>query len=211
MNSQATTARDQTPDRNTLSEEELQILREAEHPSKKSEAKPTELSVDQTFELLKNERRRRVLRFLLENDEASTTGELAEHVAAIENGKEDVTAITSKERKAVYVGLYQCHLPKMDDYGVIEFNQARGRVELTELAYELQEYLYEPESTPPWPVIYLSVAVIGAATIGSSAILSMPGVMLVGTFGLLGLILTVGISQLIWERGDHSSVTVGPR
>jgi hypothetical protein len=202
MSGQVTTAPDQPSDENTLSEEEKQILREAEDTSKNQEANPTELSVDRTFELLKNERRRRVLRYLLENGEASTTGELAEHVAALENSKEDVNAITSKERKAVYVGLYQCHLPKMDDYGVIEFNQARGRVELTELAYELEDYLYEPESTPPWPVIYLSVAVIGAATIGSSAILSMSGVMLVGTFVLVGLVLTVAIAQLLWERTD---------
>lgn len=198
MSSQVTEPRDPQADRSTLSDEELEILREAEGNTTRPETEPIELSVDRTFGLLKNERRRRVLRYLMENGEFSTTGELAEHVAALENSKEDVNAITSKERKAVYVGLYQCHLPKMDDYGVIEFNQARGRVELTDLAYELEDYLYEPDSGPPWPVIYLTVAVIGAVTIGSSAILSMPSVMLVGTFALIGLILTVAIAQLLW-------------
>lgn len=198
MSSQVTEPRDPQADQSTLSDEELEILREAEGATTQPEEEPIELSVDRTFELLKNERRRRVLRYLIENGESSTTGELAEHVAALENSKEDVSAITSKERKAVYVGLYQCHLPKMDDYGVIEFDQARGRVELTDLAYELENYLYEPDPGPPWPVIYLTVAVIGAATIGSSAILSMPSVMLVGTFALIGLILAVAVAQLLW-------------
>lgn len=196
MSSQATMPPDQSSGQGSLSEEEMQILREADSPRTQSDNRSKELSVDQTFELLKNERRRRVLRYLIENGQSSTTGELAEHVAALENCKENVNALTSKERKAVYVGLYQCHLPKMDDYGVIEFNQARGQVELTELAYDLEQYLYEPESTPPWPIVYISVAVIGAATIGSSAILSMPAITLFGTFALIGLIFIVAFAQM---------------
>ncbi|MFB6358651.1 MAG: hypothetical protein ABEJ96_06540, partial [Thiohalorhabdaceae bacterium] len=51
-------------------------------------------------------------------------GDLAEHIASIENDKPEV-ALSSTERKRVYVALYQCHLPKMDDIGVIDFDEDR--------------------------------------------------------------------------------------
>lgn len=155
----------------SLTEEEVATIREAEAEQQLKPVNgddPVDLTLDRKFELLKNQRRRRVLRFLMSNGEASTTGELAEHVAVLENDKADVNALTSKERKAAYVGLYQCHLPKMDDYGVIRFNQARGRVELTDLAYELETYLDRNEPTR-WPRRYIAVTTFGGVLFGVSA------------------------------------------
>lgn len=163
------------PDESTtssLTEEEVATIREAEEEQRLTPVNgpaPAELTLDRKFELLKNQRRRRVLRFLMENGEASTTGELAEHVAVLENDKDDVSALTSKERKAAYVGLYQCHLPKMDDYGVIQFNQARGRVELTEQAYQLEEYLSRDEA-PRYPLWYLGIAGAGGVLFTVAAV-----------------------------------------
>jgi hypothetical protein len=106
----------------------------------RGEPEPEDLSLDVVFEVLKNQRRRYVLRHLKEREEIVSLGALAEHVAAQENDK-SVDTITSDERKRVYVGLYQCHLPKMDDMGIVEFNRDRGRVALTDTATELDEYL----------------------------------------------------------------------
>ncbi|ELZ46346.1 hypothetical protein C464_11043 [Halorubrum coriense DSM 10284] len=110
-----------------------------------SEVEPAEIEraqigFDQLFEILKNKRRRRVLRYLLEGEEEVTLDELAEAIAARETGK-DVKQITSQERKRVYVGLYQCHLPKMDDYGAVSYNKPRGRIATAEHTDLFERYL----------------------------------------------------------------------
>ncbi len=125
-----------------------------------------ELSLDVIFEVLKNQRRRYVLRHLEAKAETVSLGDLAEHVAAKENDK-SVDAITSDERKRVYVGLYQCHLPKMDDMGIVDFNRDRGRVTLTETASQLDEYLDGEEETDDrrWYRYYGATAAVGLAAV----------------------------------------------
>lgn len=125
----------------------------------------TEPSVDVIFEVLKNERRRRVIEYLREHDEPAVLGDVAEHIAALENDK-DEAAITYAERKRVYVGLYQCHLPKMDDMGIVNFNRARGRIELTEQAPHLVPYLDGPESGRKWYRYYGSIVLGGLGLYG---------------------------------------------
>ena len=129
-----------------------------------------ELSLDVIFEVLKNQRRRYVLRHLKAAEETVSLGDLAEHVAAKENGK-TIDAITSDERKRVYVGLYQCHLPKMDDMGIVDFNRDRGLVTLTGVASQLDEYLDDPEQATErvWYRYYGAISVLGLAAIAGVA------------------------------------------
>lgn len=107
-----------------------------------------ELSDDAIFGLLKNQRRRDALRFLNEHGGTSTLSELAEHIAAKENDIE-VRQLSSDQRKRVYIGLYQCHLPKMDSAGVIDFDKNRGDVELCEPADQLLPYVKGTEVDGP--------------------------------------------------------------
>jgi len=153
-----------------------------------------DLSLDLIFEVLKNRRRRDVIRYLEERGERTSLSDLAEHVAALEN---DTTtqALTSSQRKRVYVGLYQCHLPKMDDMDIVNFNQDRGYVELGANVEELHPYL-DPvaESEQSWHRYYLgmSVAGIGAIIVSLAAGLTAPlthallGVIVAGYLGLAG-------------------------
>jgi hypothetical protein len=114
---------------------------------------PDRRSKDLIFGLLSNQRRRWVLRYLAENGPETTLSDLAEHIASLENDK-PIRAVTSSERKRVYIALYQMHLPKMDDTGFIDFNQHRGTVELRPEADQLYMYLTvdRPDSDPtePW-------------------------------------------------------------
>ncbi len=122
-----------------------------------------ELSLDIVFEILKNERRRSVLRYLQGNEDRVVLGELAEHIAARENDT-TVESLTAQQRKRVYVGLYQCHLPKMDDAGIVEFDRNRGVVELADNAEQLEEYLdTDADADRPWPTYYLGIALVGIA------------------------------------------------
>lgn len=113
------------------------------------------LGPDRIFEVLKNQRRRRTLHYLSEHDSPVTIGSLAEHIAALENDTTQA-ALTSRERKRVYVGLYQCHLPKMDDTGAIEFNKARGTIALGPTSEQFEPYLeIESSESDVWPRYYL--------------------------------------------------------
>ena len=89
-----------------------------------------DLELSEVFEILQNQRRRRVLRYLTTTaDGRATLSDLAEHVAGLENDV-DPAHLSSSQRKRVYVGLYQAHLPKLDDYGVVDFDKNRGTVVL---------------------------------------------------------------------------------
>jgi hypothetical protein len=137
---------------------------ETESDAQQASTSVEKLPLDQVFEILKNQRRRTVLHYLNEHEGPVSLGDLAEHVAAVENDT-TVAQITSNERKCVYVGLYQCHLPKMDNMDIVAFNQNRGRIELGPNASQLDTYLSTEETTTrPWP-LYYALAVLGGAVV----------------------------------------------
>lgn len=167
-----------------------------------------ELSEDQIYHLLQNERRRYVLRYLHGSDEQESMRDIAEQVAAWENNS-TVQAITSSERQRVYIPLYQSHLPKLDEEGIIEYDQSRGTVEKTDMADVLYDYLEPTEAAADddedlsdaeqtrWEHYYLGASGIGVtllagATLGLSPFAILPS----GSVGLaiLGMFwaLTVG-------------------
>jgi hypothetical protein len=123
-----------------------QLQTPEEEPGDESATEATALSKDTTFSVLKNRRRREVLKRLRAEDGEAKLSDLAEYIAAKENDIE-IRELSSDQRKRVYIGLYQCHLPKMDDSGVIRFDKNRGDVELLEPATELFDYLESDEAT----------------------------------------------------------------
>jgi DNA-binding transcriptional ArsR family regulator len=133
-----------------------------ESPVVETDARPTavfdvgasELPTDAVFTLLKNERRRRVLERLDQVGGPVALGTLAEEIAAQENGS-TAASVGSTERKRVYVALYQCHLPKLADAGVVEYDRRGGRVELTDAAQDvLVMARRRPNPARPWHRYY---------------------------------------------------------
>ncbi|WP_336133566.1 DUF7344 domain-containing protein [Natronomonas amylolytica] len=152
-----------------IAEEELDTEPAPEETSEADEQPPEALPLDQAFGILKNQRRRNVLEYLYEADGAVSLSEVAEQIAAWENDKE-VRQITSSERKRVYVGLYQCHLPKMDDVDVIAFNKPRGIIELGKNAEGLYKYLDVDDEAeePPWHRYSVALSLAGALVLGAA-------------------------------------------
>lgn len=145
------------------------------------------LSKDVIFELLKNRRRREVLTYLLEADGTVTLGELAEQIAAWENDT-TVNALSSDQRKRVYVALYQTHLPKMDDAGIIEYDQDRGLIDLSDNADLLMMYLdTDTHRTDRWDRWYALVSVVGAAVV-TGAYLGVPLLSSLPTIAVAGAV-----------------------
>ena len=163
------------------------------HKQRFSEDGNYDLPLDQIFEILKNSRRRQTLRYLEEHGGETTLSDLAEHIAALEN---DTTtrAITSAQRKRAYIGLYQCHLPKMDDVNVVDFDQNRGEIELGANADQLDPYL-DRQPSRDWYKIYLGVALVGTALFVGWQ-LTGPMIDVVSTLILVGLVAGITLSAV---------------
>lgn len=81
------------------------------------------VEIDDVLALLGNERRRVAIVAVSEADGGELElGELSERIAAIENDVE-IREVSPKQRKRVYVGMYQCHVSKLTDKGVIGFDR----------------------------------------------------------------------------------------
>ncbi|QCW02378.1 hypothetical protein [Natrinema pallidum] len=127
---------------------------------------PSDLSLDDVYHLLQTKRRRDVLRYLRGVDGPVRLRELAEQVAAWEQDTA-VENLSSDERQRVYISLYQSHLPKLDNHGIVDYDKDRGRVEATPRLSQLESYLEPPQKTGSpgrWPQRY-------AATVGLCALL----------------------------------------
>lgn len=126
------------------------------------------LSRNEVFNLLSNHRRRYALHVLKQADGQSEIADLAEQVAAWENGKER-SEITSSERHRVYTSMQQTHLPAMDRAGVI--NHDNGTVTLTDQARSLEVYMdVVPGESIAWGQYYLGLSVLSAALLGAVSV-----------------------------------------
>lgn len=152
------------------------------------------LSLEESFELLKNQRRRSVVWYLEHGDGHTTLGELAEQLAAWEAGK-PVGDVTADERERLYVSLYQYHLPKLADAGVLEFDPDRGTVRRTAETRRLVRYLEflggQPgDDTDSRHVLHLGAALLGSLVLALQAYV-FPSILLTG---FLVLTLAVGVA-----------------
>jgi len=130
-------------------------------PDEHTTDEPETLSRDDAFEMLSNRRRRFLLHYLHDVEAAAPLSDLAEQVAAWENDT-NVREISASERKTVYTSLQQFHLPKMDETGVVEFDQRAGTVALTDAAAELDIYLEVVDRYDiPWSFYYMGLSGIG--------------------------------------------------
>lgn len=77
------------------------------------------MDVDEMFELLRNRRRRQTILAVAAQGE-TTLDEMARAVARTECIE---SPVTSDERKSAYVSLYQAHLPKLEEAGVVEWER----------------------------------------------------------------------------------------
>lgn len=178
---------------------------DSETPSRASR-----LSKDDTFHILQNERRRRVLQYLSDTESAVDMRDIAEQVAAWEHDT-TVQQLTSDQRQRVYIALYQSHLPKLADFGLITYNRSRGVVERTPLADQIAWYLDEENATEErtgsrddWVRYYVGVTVLSLLLIGAvwlgvapSALLSNVGLAVMIT--LLYAIVTAAMAGLPTE------------
>lgn len=158
------------------------------------------LSQDRIFDLLSNPRRRFVLQYLSSRSEAVPLRELADEVARWETGE---TTLSSQQRKRVYVSLYQTHIPRLHDAGVLEYDAESGEVRLVDRARELDQYVPTATDRRRWPLYYIGVGLVGILVylIRSSGL--VPGLTDLATIVIvIGLLLAVSAVHFAstWRR-----------
>lgn len=164
------------------------------------------LSRDDVFDVLSNRRRRYMLHYLQQNGEVASLGEVAEKVAAWENGTA-VEDVTSDQRKRVYTSLQQFHLPKMDEHGVVEFDRRAGAIELSEAAGDVDIYLEViDEYDVPWSYYYLGLTAVGTLLVGLSILGIEPLASIPEGSWIAFLLVTFGVSAVV-----HTVVSRGMR
>ena len=127
----------------------------------------TELTRDRVFDILSSPRRRYVLYFLRTEPNPIQLTDLAEHVAAWENDT-TVEELSTQQRKRVYVSLYQTHLPKLAEAGLVNYDEESGDVSIASKASEIDPLLGEQQSSPAWYIYYFGVAVLSTLLIVAS-------------------------------------------
>ncbi|WP_049937061.1 DUF7344 domain-containing protein [Haloplanus natans] len=147
--------------------------------------------LDRIFAILQNHRRRLILEYLRDHD-STTQGDLARHVAAVENDIAE-SAVTSTQRKRVYVSLYQAHLPKLDEFGAVDFDRDRGTVERTSKTDDLLRYLDRFDPDPPDASASFESSGLSTVVLLSVALL----VVFVGELGALPTDLSLGAALLL--------------
>lgn len=157
-----------------------------------------EISPDLVFDLLSSQRRRMILYYLHQGDGTATVNEISKEIAAMENDV-PVDELTRQQQKRVYVSLYQTHLPKLAQAGVIDYDRENGTVSLTDRVQEIDTYLVDGGQTGyPWAYHYLALAIGGAALLVLS-FAGVPGFAAIPTVWL-GLVVTAAFGlSAIWQ------------
>jgi hypothetical protein len=123
------------------------------------------VTVADLFSVLNNRRRRDVIRCLRREETEMALRDICEVIAAWEN---DTTRadVDYKERKRVYTSLYQNHLPKMVDAGIVEHDEETSTVRLTDAVRDLTiEFVSARSHRPPWRGVAVGAGLVAVGTV----------------------------------------------
>ncbi|MFC6952211.1 DUF7344 domain-containing protein [Halorubellus litoreus] len=119
---------------------------------------------DEVFELLANQRRRFVLHYLRRRpDECVSLSTLSEAVAGWEHGV-DPAELDYRERKSVRNSLHQFHLPKLDDAGIVAYDDDGDEISLRDpVVVDAYHAVAGADDAVPWTAYVVGA---GAGAVG---------------------------------------------
>jgi len=122
-----------------------------------------DLDPSEIHNVLRNDRRRHAIQHLRSTDGPLSVDTLAEHIATVETGE---SPPPRDVRKSVYVSLHQTHLPKLDELGIVDYDQREQELELRDRAEQVEVYMeVVSEGDISWATFYLGVSALGALTL----------------------------------------------
>lgn len=111
------------------------------------------------YDLLRNERRRQVLKHLRRSLGSMRLRKLAKHIAQEETGE---SPPPKNIKRSVYNSLHQTHLPKLDRQDIVQYDKNRKVVSLSDGARNINRYL---DMTAPfgltWGEFYRTLGTVG--------------------------------------------------
>ncbi|RDI72890.1 DUF7344 domain-containing protein [Halopelagius longus] len=126
------------------------------------------LAETEIHDVLRNDRRRLVIERLRDESGEETVADLAEWIASIESGE---SPPPRNIRQSVYVSLHQTHLPKLDELGIVRYDDDEKRVAIADGADEVAVYMeVVPKYAISWAEYYLGVGVLGLLSVLGQAV-----------------------------------------
>lgn len=116
----------------------------------------SELGKDQIFEVLSNSRRRRLIYLLYH---AGGEGDLRDLAREIASAEQDTPA-DEDQYKRLYISLYQTHVPKLEEYGIVEYNSDTKQVTLTDRVDQVISIFHEQDKQRRWWRYYAGLAAL---------------------------------------------------
>mgnify|MGYP002761230300 CR=1 FL=1 len=120
-------------------------------------------------DILRNDRRRNVIKCLQDRGREVSLRDLAEHIAEIET---NVSPPPRNVRQSVYVSLHQTHLPKLDELAIVDYDPDGKVVQLAANAEHLDAYLDVGDTDADAglnPGHYAGLGLAGGAAVASTA------------------------------------------
>ncbi|SDY10199.1 DUF7344 domain-containing protein [Halobellus clavatus] len=158
------------------------------------------LSETDIHDILRNDRRRRVIECLQDHRREVMLRDLAEEIAESETGQ---TPAPRNIRDSVYISLHQSHLPKLDSAGVVDYDSDRKTIRLCRFARKVDQYMeVVTKYGVSWASYYRSLGTMALFLV----VLSLTGVPLVSAidplvFASLFLALIAGSTLYqLWTR-----------
>lgn len=126
------------------------------HPTQTTEGR---IEPEVIHDVLRNDRRRRVIQYLKRRLEPVSLRDLSERVAELETDK---SPAPRDIRQSVYNSLHQTHLPKLDDIGIVDYDRDRKTVALLERARDVDVYMEViTRFGITWSTYYRALGVLG--------------------------------------------------
>ena len=161
----------------------------------------TAIDEREIHDILRNWRRRMVLRELKSNAGSTTLRDLAEALAEEESGE---SPPPRNVRNSVYNSLHQTHLPKLDEAGVVTYDTDRKTVSLESQARDVNLYMeVVTRYGITWATYYrrlmtLALLTLLGAETGVPVLGDIPSLLILGVF--LTAVLASGAYQFWSDR-----------
>lgn len=163
-------------------------------------SRPSRLAETDIHDILRNDRRRRVIEHLQTSVGTVTLRDLAETIAAHESGD---SPAPRPVRESVYNSLHQTHLPKLDDEGVIKYDEHRKTIELRPGARDVNVYMeVVTKYGITWADYYRTVATVALVLVVATET-GAPGVSALPTLlwaSIALVVVAVSTAYQLWTR-----------
>lgn len=162
----------------------------------------SELKDVEIHNVLSNERRQLVLQNLREAGGALTARELSTRIAEAET---DESPPPRNIRKSAYISLLQTHLPKLEELGIVDYDQTEKTVKLRQRAKQVNVYMETvPRYGIAWSEYYLWVSALGLLLIVAGQV-GVPVLADGGSLALAAGTLVFILASAIYQTANQRS------